>query len=50
MGIDSGGMPVAIFFVGTRWSEPTLLSIAYGFEQATKARRNPEFRKNAPVP
>lgn len=50
MGIDSSGMPVAIYFVGTRWSEPTLLSIAYGFEQATKARRNPQFRKNAPVP
>lgn len=44
-GMDSRGMPTWIHLVGTRWSEPKLLSIAYGFEQATKARRDPQFLK-----
>ena len=37
------GLPVGISFYGRAWSEPTLLKIAYGFEQATKARRAPKF-------
>jgi len=37
------GLPVGISFFGTAWSEPTLLRIAYGFEQATKARRAPRM-------
>ena len=37
------GLPVGISFFGRAWSEPTLLKIAYGFEQATKARRAPKF-------
>ena len=39
------GLPAAISFVGTAWSEPTLIRLAYGFEQATKHRRAPGFRK-----
>jgi amidase len=38
------GLPVGISFFGRAWSEPTLLKIAYGFEQLTKARQKPGFR------
>ena len=37
------GMPVSVFFMSGAWSEASLLKIAYGFEQATKARRAPKF-------
>ena len=37
------GLPVGISFFGRAWSEPTLISIAYGFEQATKVRKAPKF-------
>jgi len=37
------GLPVGVSFFGRAWSEPTLLKIAYGFEQATKVRRAPTF-------
>ena len=37
------GLPVGISFFGRAWSEPTLIKIAYAFEQATKARQAPKF-------
>ena len=36
------GVPVGIEFLGAPFSEPQLLQIAYGFEQATRARRPPQ--------
>ena len=41
------GLPVGVSFFGRAWSEPTLLKIAYGFEQATKVRRAPGFLTTA---
>jgi len=38
-------MPVGISFVGTAWSEPKLIAMAYAFEQATKHRRAPGYSK-----
>ncbi len=37
------GLPVGVSFFGRAWSEPVLLEIAYGFEQATKVRKAPAF-------
>ncbi len=37
------GLPVGISFFGRAWSEPTLIKLAYSFEQATKVRKAPRF-------
>jgi amidase len=37
------GLPVGVSFFGRAWSEPTLIKVAYSFEQATKARQAPRF-------
>src|SRR5437868_5734316 len=37
------GLPVGVSFFGRAWSEPVLLKIAYGFEQAINARKPPRF-------
>lgn len=39
------GLPVGISFFGRAWSEPTLLKIAYAYEQANTHRRPPKFLK-----
>jgi amidase len=39
----SFGLPVGISFMGGAWSEPTLIRIAFAFEQATHHRRPPGF-------
>lgn len=50
------GLPVGIVLFGAKWSEPTLISIAYGFEQHTHAWQAPKFLPTvdgnayAPVP
>jgi amidase len=44
---DVRGLPVGISFIGRAWSEPTLLKLAYAYEQATKHRRAPRFAPSA---
>ncbi|MGD0341990.1 MAG: amidase [Bacteroidales bacterium] len=38
-----GEMPVGISFFGRAWSEPVLIEIAYGYEQATLHRKPPRY-------
>jgi len=40
-GTHTPDYPLGATFAGRAWSEPTLLRIAYAFEQATKYRRLP---------
>lgn len=37
------GLPVGLSFIGRAWSEPTLIRLAYAFEQATRHRKPPQF-------
>ena len=41
-GYDAG-LPLGITFIGRRWTEPTLLGLAYDYEQATHVRVPPQF-------
>jgi len=43
------GLPVGISFFGRAWSEPTLIKLAYSYEQATKMRKPPQFRPRAEI-
>jgi amidase len=42
MGYVSDDLPVGLQIFGDAWSEPTLIAIAYSFEQATHHRRAPQ--------
>jgi amidase len=41
------GLPMGLSFFGRAWSEPTLIKLAYAYEQATKHRRPPTFAATA---
>ncbi len=43
------GLPVGLSFVGGAWTEPTLLKLAYAFEQTAPARRRPTFAPTAEI-
>ncbi|XP_057966604.1 probable amidase At4g34880 isoform X1 [Malania oleifera] len=42
-GYDTDGVPFGICFAGLKGSEPKLIEIAYGFEQATRIRKPPSI-------
>jgi amidase len=42
-GFSFGELPVGVNFIGRRWSEPTLVKLAAGFEHGTRARHAPRF-------
>ena len=37
-------LPIGITFMGRAYSEPTLIKLAYAFEQGTKVRRPPQYK------
>jgi amidase len=41
------GLPIGISFFSKAWQEPALLSIAYSFEQARRARKPPRYLRTA---
>jgi amidase len=47
-GYLANGAPFGVTFTGLAWSEPTLIRLAYSFEQATHYRRSPRLGQPSP--
>jgi amidase len=47
---EYAGLPLGLAFLGTAYSEATLIQLAYAFEQATMARRAPEYAPPGVMP
>jgi Asp-tRNA(Asn)/Glu-tRNA(Gln) amidotransferase A subunit family amidase len=45
MGFMQDNLPTGIEFLGRMYSEPTLIKLAYSYEQGTKHRRSPDLEK-----
>lgn len=43
MGFASGNLPAGLQFLGRMYSEPTLIKLAYSYEQGTKHRKAPDL-------
>ena len=41
---DVRGLPIGLAFLGRAYSEPELLGFAYAYEQATHARKAPQYK------
>jgi len=46
---EAFGLPVGMSFIGTAWSEPKLIALAYAYEQAAHRRTPPTFQEHAPT-
>ena len=42
---DVHGLPVGLLFMSTAYTESKLIALAYGYEQASRNRRSPDFRE-----
>jgi amidase len=45
---ESFGLPIGVTLMGPPYSEGELLGFAYALEQATKARKAPQFKPTLP--
>ena len=45
MGFSKGNLPAGLQFLGRMYDEPTLIKLAYSYEQGTKHRTPPVFKK-----